>query len=682
MTWIGSTSDKIPRNLIRKFEEGQNMKFSDIYLDKALYDQYYNDFCNDVLWPILHYETDHVKFRLPSWEAYKKVNQIFADHILKTAKKNDVIWLHDFHLFLVPKLLKEANPNLRIGFFLHVPFPSSEIFRQLPCRKEILDALIYSDLIGFHDYSYLRHFSSSVYNVLGIHNSMLEIRTHQNVCKMGVFPVSIDTDDFIKKTTNKKTQKYFQGYANNKGNKRFLLGVDRLDYTKGILLKLQAFKKLLENHPKLVGKIQLIQIAVPSRTEVPEYIQLRKDVEGLVGEINGRFSSMNYIPINYIFNSINVYELMALYRVSDILFVTSKRDGMNLVCLEYVTAQDPKDPGCVVLSEFAGAASTLSHAIIINPMDINGTAEVLKQTLKMSKQERVDRIETMLDFLKNYTASDWANAFVNDLNKRIVAQYTKTLNLQDSKTLNSIVKKVHNGKTILMLDYDGTLAPIHNRPEDAVITPDMRNIIQLLASDKNKEVVIISGRPTSFLQTQFKNIDVFIAGEHGGIFYDYKTKRSRTLVSTGKNSWYKQAIEIVRTYTKRTPNSFMEKKDHAISWHFRNAPNDFGEFQARKLVVDLETSLANMPVNVIMGKKVVEVKAVEANKGYFTSWFNERYRKNNELIIAMGDDRTDEDMFSILDSDAISIKVGEPYGTSAKYNIAGQEDVIDFLSKL
>lgn len=682
VVWVGSAAQKIPKKLMDEFQAKEPMRYSSVYLEQNLYDTYYNDFCNDVLWPILHYETDHVKYREYAWEAYKKVNQIFAEHILKIAKAQDIIWIHDFHLFLVPELLKKANPKLKIGFFLHVPFPSSEIFRQLPCRYEILKSMIFSDLVGFHDYSYLRHFSSSVYNVLGIHNSMLEIKYSHHICKMGVYPVSIDTYDFLKKSNGTSTKKYFNQYQQNKNGIKYLLGVDRLDYTKGILLKLEAFKFLLESHPELIGKIQLIQIAVPSRTEVPEYVQLRKDVERLVGEINGKFSTIDYIPVRYIFNSINIHELLALYRISDVLFVTSKRDGMNLVCLEYVTAQQEDDPGVVILSEFAGAASTLSRAILINPMDIAKTAKTVFDVLYLDKDERIERNTTMINFLKNYTASDWASAFINDLGNRDIEHRTKTIDLSHKKTLNEVIRKIRNKNSILLLDYDGTLAPIHNHPEDAIIEDDMKEVIKRLAKDNNKEIVIVSGRPVNFLQKQFKGIDVYIAGEHGGVFYDWKRKKWRTLVSSGKNIWYEQALEIVRLYTKRTPSSFMEKKDHAITWHFRNAPADFGEFQARKLVVDLETSLANMPVNVIMGKKVVEIKAVEANKGYFANWFSERYLNKHEQIVAMGDDRTDEDMFSTLAPDAITIKVGDPFGTSAKYNIAGQEDVVTFLSQL
>ena len=680
--WIGSIPNNVPKKLVRQYRDKDNIKFSFPDLDSELYDNYYNGFCNDVLWPILHYESDSVKFSIDRWQDYKKVNQIFAKHVAKVAKKDDIIWLHDYQLFLVPKLLKEINPDLKVGFFLHVPFPSSEIWKQLPVREEILESVIHADLVGFHDFSYLRHFVSSVYNLLGIHSSLLEITSSFNTTKLGVYPVSIDTQDFIKKAASKKTTKAIENYGLNAGDRRYILGVDRLDYSKGILYKLEAYQRFLKENPNYIGKVQLIQIAVPSRTDVPEYINLRHEVERLVSEINGEFSQIDYIPVKYIFNSVSVHDLMALYRACDILLVTSKRDGMNLVCLEYIAAQDPGNPGVVMLSEFTGAASTLSHATLINPMNIQDTAEKIKASLELDKGERQRRHTIMYDYLKQYTATSWASSFINHLEHKTLEQAPKLINIQETKHQQKAKQYLKGHKRILLLDYDGTLTPIVNNPQDALLRPKMKSLIKKLQNDKNTEVVIITGRDSNFICKQFDGVECYLACEHGAKFYDYKTKKWRNLVASNKREWFPQAAQIIKEYTRRTPGSFFEKKNYAIAWHYRNSPQDFGEFQARKLVVDLESGLSHFPVSVILGKKVVEVKSIEANKGYFTQWFTSRYAQGGERIFAMGDDKTDEDMFSTLDKEAITLKVGAPENTHASYYIEKQANVGALLKDL
>ena len=680
--WVGSLPSDVPKSLVENYQDKDKIHFSYPDLEKELYESYYNGFCNDVLWPILHYETDSVKFRPKNWQDYIKVNEIFARHIVKIAKEDDIIWLHDFHLFLVPKMIKKLNPNLKVGFFLHVPFPSSEIWRQLPCRKEILEAMIHADLIGFHDFAYLRHFVSSVYNLLGIHSSLLEIKSAHNRTKLGVYPVSIDTQDFINKASSKKTAKEIDRYGLKKNGTKYILGVDRLDYSKGLLYKLEAFQRFLRNNPQYAGKVQLIQIAVPSRTEVPEYIKLRHDVERLVSEINGEFSQIDHIPVKYIFNSVSVYELMALYRACDILLVTSKRDGMNLVCLEYIAAQDPKDPGVVMLSEFAGAASTLSHATLINPMDIQDTANKIKASLETDIEERKRRLTPMLEYLKHYTATVWASAFISHLKKKTLESNPKLIDLSISKNMEDLRKLFLGKEKALLLDYDGTLTPIVNDPKDALLKANMKALIRELQQEPDTEVVVVSGREANFIQEQFKGVDCYLACEHGARFYDYKKQKWRNLVSSDKTQWFSQAAQIIKEYTRRTPDSFFEKKNYAIAWHYRKSPQDFGEFQARKLVIDLESALSHLPVTVILGKKVVEVKAIEANKGYFAQWFASRYLKKNQLVFALGDDRTDEDMFRSLETKGECVRVGSPDNTGAKYFIEKQEDVYKTLKKL
>ncbi|MDA8791823.1 bifunctional alpha,alpha-trehalose-phosphate synthase (UDP-forming)/trehalose-phosphatase [Bacteriovoracaceae bacterium] len=682
MHWIGSLDHNIPENLVKTYKSKDKTTFSYPKISKNLYDSYYNDFCNDVLWPLFHYESELVRFEETHWKSYVEVNQRFADHISKVAKADDLIWIHDFHLFLVPKFLKKINKNLKVGFFLHIPFPSSEIYKQLPCRKEILDALIYSDIVGFHDFSYLRHFASSVYSILGISYNLMELQGPLNKIKLGVYPVSIDTENFIRVAKSAKTELEIKRNKLNQNKIKTILAVERLDYSKGILLKLRTFKMFLETYPKYVGKIQLYQIAVPSRTQVQDYINLRHEVEMLVSEINGRFSKLNYVPVKYFFTSINMNELMALYRTSEILFVTSKRDGMNLVCLEYIAAQNLRNPGVIMLSEFTGAASTLSHATLVNPFNIGDSVRILKESLEKPLVERKENHKVMLDYLKHYTASTWANSFLEDLNSQGRTGVVQKVNLETKDNLNKVKGRIKNKSTTFLLDYDGTLSPIVSRPELALINQKTKQLLTTLSQRKNTDVVVVTGRDKKFISQQLKGLKVYIACEHGASFYDHQKKVWRNLAPSKRRVWFEHAIDIISQYQKRTPNSFIEKKNYGIAWHYRNSPDAFAEFQARKLVQDLESDLSKFPVNVSRGKKVVEVKSVEANKGYFVDWFLSRYIQKETEVVAIGDDKTDEDMFRYLMNRGITIKVGDPKDTFAQFYIPEQDNVLKTLKNM
>ncbi len=361
--WMGIITDDVDPE---KITELKNISFGDlrchpIVVPKNTYELYYNSFCNNVIWPLFHYERSLVQHSEQGWQAYQEVNELVADAIIREAKDDDTIWIHDFHFFLVPGFIKAKRPDLKVGFFLHIPFPSSEIFRELPQRKEILLSLIMCDLVGFHDLSYLTHFKSSLSRVLGERTNLFNER------KWGVYPISIDTQHFVDLTNAPETNEFIQRYAEQKKDKKWILGVDRLDYIKGLILKLKSFEEFLKRHPEQKEKVQMVQIVIPSRTDVPEYLDLKQKVEQLVSSINGEYGTPTYMPVHYIFHSVSEFELSALYQLSEVMHIGSRRDGMNLVCLEYVVSQNEKHPGTLLLSEFTGAHSTLSYAVSINP---------------------------------------------------------------------------------------------------------------------------------------------------------------------------------------------------------------------------------------------------------------------------------------------------------------------------
>ncbi len=681
--WVGATTDERIVNIPAK-EFKDNFPFEDvisIFLPKQLYDSYYNDFCNDVIWPLFHYEGNRVKFDVSAWKDYIKVNKVFADRLLKILEDGDTVWIHDFHFFLLPQLLRASKKNIKIGFFLHIPFPSSEIFRQLPVRREILENLLHSDLIGFHDYSYLRHFNNSVLSILGVESDFLSIQHKKRKVRLGVFPVSIETNKLQEQAGRSRVMKRVHALKSVYKTK-VIVGVDRLDYSKGIDLKLLAFKQLLENHPELIGKVCFVQLAVPSRINVEEYAQLKHQIEQSVGEINGKYGNMEYVPVRYIFNSVDQTDLLALYRMSDVLFVGSKRDGMNLVSLEFVASQDKDDPGAVVLSEFTGAASILSEAFRINPWDTHSTAEALYEALQLPKEDRVQKHENSLQFLKNYTSIQWAQSFLQQLNMtpKIQASAKSLFNGEESdETKNAITTKLHKQKIALFLDFDGTLAPIIDDPKAVQITSTLKSLVKRLSKKPNIKVVIVSGRNSKYLQNQFKDIPVDLACEHGASYYSHERNKWESFVFSNVKPWMSAAKTIMTNYTRRVPGSFIEKKNACIVWHYRMAPTVFAEYQAKKLVEELGGGLSNYPAKIMVGKKNVEVRAFETNKGSFITSYLARSENKDHIPVAIGDDVTDEDMFRAIGKEGITVKVGREE-TLAQYRINDQSETTDFLN--
>jgi trehalose 6-phosphate synthase/phosphatase len=674
--WLGAVlEDELPhwQNVDRP--DTTNLSYDMVVVNNDEYDSYYNGFCNDVLWPAFHYQSERVQFRHDDWENYQRVNRLFAEKINEIAKPNDLIWIHDFQLALVPKYLKELNPELTIGWFLHVPFPSSELYLEIPVRNEILDGILASDLVGFHDYSYVRHFCSSVQRVFGIETSLFSINYNHHQVSIGVFPVSIDFNRFHDAAQIPGVVKKAKEYRNTD----FLfLGVDRLDYSKGVDLKIKAYYHFLLEHPELHGKVSLIQVAVPTRQDVDEYVKLRLDIEQLVSEVNGRFATPAWAPIHYLFHPVSFEELMALYRAADCLVVTSKRDGMNLVSLEYVAAQSLSDPGIVLISEFTGAKSLLSQAIPINPRDVEGTAKKMFQAFEMSQSDRQHACQVMMEYLRNYTATDWAKAFITKLTDVVAkGQRHKIRYIKDSRAfVHEYMEQYKPSKILLFIDYDGTLVKIRKNPEDAVLDESDRSVLKKLSELPNVDVVVISGRDQFFLSEQLQGIDVYLAAEHGALFFDKKSWKNLSLSDSTK--WYGNTLQIMRDYTKQVPSSFIEQKNYCLCWHYRKSPSEFAEYQALKLHEELENGLSQFPARLIHGKKVIEVCAMEANKGVFVRWFLENHA-DSEFGFALGDDRTDEDIFSeLLDSSFETIKVGLG-PTLAKSRLSAQTAVLELL---
>jgi trehalose 6-phosphate synthase/phosphatase len=638
---------------------------------------YYQGICNRTIWPLFHYFPLYAEYREDFWQAYERVNTAFANVVSGIARPNDIIWVHDYHLMLLPKLIRERLPKATVGFFLHIPFPSFEIFRLLPWRQQILEGLLGADLVGFHTYDYTGHFLDSVHRLLGYEVAMGQITAADRVVRADAFPMGINYEQFSSVAQDPKAQAERKRFHKKVGDCQVILSVDRLDYTKGIPQRLEAFSLFLDRNPKFKRKVILVLLIVPSRTKVEHYIQLKKQLDGLVGEINGKHGTIGWMPVWYLYRSLPFHPLAALYSLADVALVTPLRDGMNLVAKEY-TATKTDGKGVLILSETAGAAQELGEAIIINANNQEEIAQALAKALEMPEQEQIERNRIMQKRLRRYTVEQWANEFMDKLLS------TKKLQREmEEKGLTSEIQRKlasdfqESDKALLLLDYDGTLVPFSPKPVEAMPGAKLLRLLEKFTKNPGTEVVLISGRDRDTLESWFGGLDVGLVAEHG-VWIKEKGGGWET-IETLTSLWKEEVYPILESWVDRTPGSFIEEKEFSLVWHYRKANPRLGELRARELMNNLSDITANLNLQVLEGSKVVELKNTDINKGRTASrWIS---REEWDFILALGDDWTDEDTFKVLPSTAWSIKVG--FGASAaRFSLSSPSKATSLLRKM
>ena len=494
LKWIGWTGGATPENTPKREEITRRIReqfdFHPVFLSRREVSDYYNGFANTSLWPLLHYMTTYSRYEKGWFDTYQKVNEYFGELVLKHATPEDLLWVHDYHLMLLPKLLRRENPELKIGFFLHTPFPSYEVFRCHPDREALLEGMLGANLVGFHTYSYLRHFRSTVLRLLGLESEINCISHDNQMTHIGVYPIGIDSAKFEQALHNVEYQKYVMEYRKIYQGKKVILGMERLDYTKGIPRRLDAIEQYLARS-KRREDVVFILIAVPSRGEVREYRELLELVEGKVGRINGKYATVRNIPIHFMYRTVSFSELCALYSLADVAMVTPLIDGMNLVAKEYIACQRDKE-GVLILSEFAGAAQELFNAHIVNPYDIEQVSRSIEEALSMSAEEKRERSQPMRERVMQQDSSFWARSFIADLANKTQnrEEFVETRQVA-RETLRPFRKAKH---IALFLDYDGTLCELKKKPEDAYPNDEIKTIFALLAECNDIDVFIISGR--------------------------------------------------------------------------------------------------------------------------------------------------------------------------------------------
>lgn len=662
--WSGLTQEEIPENLLDEVQEKAKREACiAVNFTAEEIDGFYYGFSNRSIWPLFHYFTEYTEWEAWQWETYKKVNQKYADTVVEHYEEGDQIWVHDYQLLLVPNMIREQRQDATIGFFNHIPFPSYEVFRTMPWREEILTGMLGADLIGFHTYDYERHFLSSVSRLLRHQVNFNQVVLSDRIVKVDSFPMGIDYEKFenaalkhceLSEGRETELQQRLNFHRKRSPDSKLILSIDRLDYTKGIAHRIRAFEYFLEKYPEYLENVRLVMLAVPSRSDVPQYQLLKKEIDELVGRINGKFATVNWMPIWYFYRSMPFENLIDLYTSCNIALLTPIRDGMNLVAKEFIATRTDKT-GVLILSEMAGSSQEMNEALIINPNNFEQIADSIHQAIKMPKEEQIRRNTILQKRLKRYSVEKWANDFMKALSRSKENQPAfKAIRVSEKVEFEILERFRKSKKRIFFLDYDGTLVNFADKPDQAWPDEELLELIRNVSELKNTKVVLISGRDKESLGSWWKDLDVDLVAEHG--VWLKKAGKKWVLNEKVQNNWMEMVRPVMETFCDRTPGTFLEEKNYSLAWHYRKADPDLGDIRANELSNVLKELISNHGLSVLQGNKVLEIKSSGVNKGKAAGKF--LINKNFEFIFAMGDDWTDEILFQELPDNAVTVKVG------------------------
>ncbi|KAJ3921207.1 trehalose-6-phosphate phosphatase [Lentinula edodes] len=669
--------------------------YAAVWMSSPVAHGYYDGYCKQILWPLFHYllwqdvatEYASADSHYPHYEA---ANAAFARRIAELYRPGDLIWVHDYHLLLLPSLLRELLPDAVVGLFVHTPFPSSEVFRCLPRRKEILDGMLGANLVCFQNYSYTRHFVSTCIRVCGYESQLggrgIENPSSSHVTAVSYCPVGIDAERVARDVLRPGIKPKFDALKTLYQGKKIIVGRDKLDVVKGVLQKLRAFEKMLQMYPEWVGRVVMIQVTSPSLADSPK---LERQVSELVAHINGTYGSLDFIPCHHYHQTLKKDEFYALLSVADLAVITPLRDGMNTTSMEFVIAQERTKRSPSVLSELMGVMESdndssspgcsTQGALWVNPWDLHTVASAMHRALLMPEAEKATRHKYLYDVVTTRTSHMWANVLTEMLLQQMTPRGSKRgipyLDIARLRKWYDAASTISSSASIprqlthprvkptrlFFFDYDGTLAPIVKVPSAAVPSEQALNALNNLCKDERNLVYIISGRDADFLDEHLGSVGTADGGrglgfsaEHGGFVKEPKSSTDgsaspwRNFTSKLDMSWMSEVYEVFRYYTERTTGSHIEVKKSSITWHYRGADPEWGQFQCRQCQDLLENNVAHKrPIEVLVGKKNLEVRPIAVNKGEIVKRLVYKHPEV-EFIFCAGDDKTDEDMFRAL----------------------------------
>lgn len=676
--WPGITSEKLTANDKEQIKEKlAAANCHPIYLSRKQLDSYYLGFCNKTIWPLFHYFPERTVYEIRYWKSYKQVNHHFCEEVLKVVQPGDYVWVHDYQLMLLPQLLRQKLSDIEIGYFLHIPWPSFELFRLLPWREEILNGLLGADLIGFHTYDYVRHFLSSVCRLVGLEHAMGELMVDNRVTKVDAFPMGINYQKYSQAMSKNAVKKEAEKIRQRVPAHKMILSVDRLDYTKGIVQRLEAFDLFLSQNPEYKGKVTLIMVAVPSRSGVEDYRILRNNLERLVGRVNGEHGTIGYMPVWYLYRFLPFNRLSALYNVADVCLVTPLRDGMNLIAKEFVASKSD-GKGVLIVSEMTGAASELGEALIVNANDKASIVAAIKESLQMLEDEQIERNRGMQERLRRYDVCRWSSDFLNALTEIKKTQEEVSVRKLSQAVRQKLINDYTRGrKRLLLLDYDGTLVGFQGKPARAGPDEEIASLLRVLSNNSNNCVVVISGRDKENLEKWLGSLNVGLVAEHGA--WVKQMDSDWQCMEPLNDDWKNSIRPILEVFSDRTPGSSVEEKDFSLVWHYRRASRELAHVREHELRDAITNMTANLDVGTFEGSKILEIRKLGVNKGRAAEFW--LAKDEWDFIMAAGDDYTDEEMFAVLSDETYSIKVG--MGVSkARYNVDSVREVRSLLREL
>jgi trehalose 6-phosphate synthase/phosphatase len=675
--WPGATISPEHQDLVK--ERGlAEFKVSPLFLAEESMQKFYHGFCNKTIWPLFHYFSSLAEYDENCWQEYREVNRLFADKLAEELRPGDIVWVHDYQLMLLPKLLRDRFPDVAIGFFLHIPFPSFELFRMLPAhwRRELIDGLLGSSLIGFHTHDYARHFLSCVLRTAGYEHQLGTLTLPDRIVKVDTFPMGIDFEKFAQAAASAQTDARVAELRARFHGRKVIFSVDRLDYTKGLLNRLRGYERFLKTHPEWHGKVSFVLSVAPSRTAVDTYQTMKEELERLVGKIVGAYGTVHWTPLIYEYANVGFDELVARYRACDVALVTPLRDGMNLVAKEFIASR-PDQTGVLILSEMAGAAKEMAEALVINPFHIGDFATALNSALNMPPVEQVRRNQVIQERLRRYNVIRWGEDFIQSLcgTQRVEAAHrARSLT---GRALKNLVNQFQNVRSrALLLDYDGTLVPFVDDPRFGGPDAELLHLLSLLSADTASKVLIVSGRPRSDLERWFGELPVGLIAEHG--VWSRARGEGWRATKAVTPEWKERVRPILQLYVDRLPGAFLEEKEFSLAWHYRRADPDQASMRAKELLDDLSDYTRNIDVQVLEGDRVLEVRKTSVTKG--TAAVDWLQANPSEFVLAIGDDWTDEDLFQALPPSAFSIRVGLA-PTAARYFVGSPLAVRRLLSE-
>lgn len=648
-----------------------------VFLTQKQIDSFYNGYSNTVLWPLFHeLKTNEWKDeRREHWyRVYREVNKLFAETIDVTMQRGAYVWVHDYQLLLVPSMLRRLNSDVTIGFFLHIPFPSVKVFDELPEGRKLLKGITGADLIGFHTTGYVENFIESCSKNSYVVKAGDHVSIDGRDVRVSHFPMGIDYDKYASSGRSTVVRQAAKLYKNRYQGRKIIVAVDRMDPSKGLLERLQAYGEFLESYPEQWERVVLAMVASPSRTDVPAYRRLAKRMDALVEEINDTYGTDTWQPIDYINETLPFEHVTALFQIADVAFIAPLRDGMNLAAKEFVASTHKNS--VLILSETAGASQELHDALIVDPGRRETVVRALHDALTMRRPELDGRLRRMKKYLKDHTVYTWARDFVGALNSPLIMPQSPVgVQRLDNNRAEADFK--NSKKRLLLLDYDGTLVGFQNDPEKVKPSRELINILERLAGQPSTDVIIISGRSMQYLNKHFGKLPIHLVAEHG-VSHRRAGKTAWETRSGLDIRWQKVVLPVLERYAALTPGAHVEVKAHSLVWHYRASPSYYAHKHIVIIRRMLNKYLKENGLEIQKGNKVLEFKNPAVTKGTAA---NEWLARGYDFVLAAGDDTTDEDMFKVMPEGVYSIKVGSGL-TAARYRVADNTAMIRLLKNL